>query len=101
MVSAIIFAIHGVAALVIFFTRRKQAGLGEGFLAVGLFAILFSVGWTILTMFTKLFLAPEGLARWLDRDAVTLSCLTIVETAVYLALKPKKGKKAAESSTSA
>lgn len=90
MVAAVIFALHGIAAVVIFVTRKKQAGLGEGFLAVGLFGILFSVGWTILTVITKLLLSPEGFARWLDRDAVTLTALTIVEAALYLALKPKK-----------
>lgn len=100
MVSAVIFGIHGIAAVAIFFIRRKQAGLGEGFLAVGLFALLFSVGWTILTMITKPILSPEGFASWFDRDAVTLSALTVVEAVFYLALRPKKGKQEG-SSTSA
>jgi len=93
MVAVVIFALHGIAAVAIFVNRKKRAGLGEGFLAVGLFGILFSVGWTILTMVTGFLLPPEGLAEWFDRDAVTLTALAAVEAALYLALRPKKGEK--------
>ncbi len=91
MISAAVFVLHAIAAVVIFFNRKKEAGISEGFLAVGLFGILFSVGWTILTMLTKLVLPPEGFAEWFNRDAATLVSLTIVEAVFYLALKPKKG----------
>src|SRR3972149_60679 len=93
MVAAIIFALHGIVAVIIFVIRKKQAGLGEGFLAVGLFGILFSVGWTIITMVTRFLLPPEGLTEWFDRDAVTLTALAAVEAGLYLALRPKKGEK--------
>ena len=90
MVSAGVLALHGIAAVIVFVARKKKAGVGEGFLAVGLFGILFSVGWTILTMITKLLLPPEGFAEWFNRDAVTLVALTIMEGALYLALKPER-----------
>ena len=103
MISAVIFALHGIAAVLIFIHRRKRAGFGEGLLAVGLFGILFSVGWTIVTMIARFLVPQEGFAEWFDRDSATLSALTVVETAVYLALRPKeKGKgKSGEQSTSA
>ncbi len=88
MISAVIFVLHGLAAVYLFVSRKKKAGIGEGFLAVGLFGILFSVGWTILTMVSRLLLTPEGLAEWFDRDTATLSMLTILEASVYFALRP-------------
>lgn len=90
MVSAVIFVLHGIAALILFVRRKNRSGLGEGLLAVGFFGILFSVGWTILTMVTSFLLPPQGLAEWLDRDAVTLSALTMIEAAAYVALRPKE-----------
>ena len=79
MISGILLALHGAAAVVLFFIRKKKAGIAEGLLAVGLFVVLFSVGWTIFTMLTRLFLTPEGFGRWLDRDGMTLLILTIAE----------------------
>ncbi len=92
MVSAVIFSLHGIVAVWVFAKKRRSGGTGEGLLAVGLFGILFSVGWTILTMVTGLFFPPEGLASWLDRDALTLTLLTIVEGVVWMVIRPRGAK---------
>ena len=83
MVEVSIFALHGVAAVYAFVPRRKEGGLAEGFLAVAFVAIIFSVGWTIMTMLTRLVFGQEGLATWFNRDAITLTLLTIGEAVFY------------------
>ncbi|MBI2619625.1 MAG: hypothetical protein HYW57_06050 [Ignavibacteriales bacterium] len=94
MIAAVIFIAHVLAAAYAFFTRKKQGGVGEGILAVAFFTIIFSVGWTITTMVTNLFLRPEGFAPWFDRDAFTLTLLTIGEGVFYsLLLRSQHQKK--------
>ena len=83
MVEVSIFSLHGVAAIYAFITRRKEGGLAEGFLAVAFVAIIFSVGWTIMTMLTRLVFSQEGLATWFNRDAITLTLLTLGEAVFY------------------
>lgn len=83
MVAAVILVLHVVAAGVAFVSRRKKGGTGEGLLAVAFVGIIFSVGWTIMTIVTSLLVDPEGIAPWLDRDATTLALLTGAEGVFY------------------
>ncbi len=92
MIAAIIFVIHLLAAVYAFVTRKKEGGIGEGLLAVAFFAIIFSVGWTISTMLTSLAVDPEGIATWLDRDALALAVLTIAEGFFYYFLLRSKNR---------
>lgn len=83
MIAVVVFALHGIAAVYAFVTRKKQGGLTEGILAVAFLGIIFSVGWTILTLITNLIFPPEGFATWFNRDAITLTLLTIAESLFY------------------
>ena len=83
MIAVFIFYIHIVAAATIFTKRWQEAGLGEGFLAVGFILLIFSVGWSVTTFILKLFIEKEGLAVWLDRDTLSLVLLTIAEIMFY------------------
>jgi hypothetical protein len=100
MVSALIFALHGIAAFIGFF-RYKKEGFGDGLLAVGFMAIIFAVGWTIATMLTNLLFTPDWFIKWyyqpldsffwltvrkeINRDAISLMILTAGEIGFYYA----------------
>jgi xanthine/uracil/vitamin C permease (AzgA family) len=96
MVAAGIFSLHGLAVIYAFVTRNKQGGISEGFLAVAFIGIIFSVGWTILTMVTGLVLEPQGLAEWFNRDDATLTLLTICEGVFYAFYLRSNGKGVSE-----
>ncbi len=83
MIAAILLALHGAAGIYAFWTRTNKGGWGEGILALAFVSVIFSVGWTIMTMLTNVVLAPEGFAEWFDRDTMTLSLLTIAEGFFY------------------
>lgn len=65
MIAAFIFVIHFVAA-VYAFLRYKKEGMGEGFLAVAFVVIIFSVGWTISTMISKVVFPNELVRHWIE-----------------------------------
>ena len=83
MVSATVFALHTIACIYAFFHWKKRGGTKDGILAVAFIVILFTVGWTISTMVTRLVFPDEGLAEWLDADAISLVLLTIAEIVFY------------------
>lgn len=98
MVSALIFALHGIAVFFGFFTYKKE-GFGDGLLAVGFMGIIFAVGWTIATMLTNLLFTPDWFITWyyqplesyfwltlrkeISRDAISLIILTAGEVGFY------------------
>jgi len=83
MIPAVILALHGAAGIYACWTRKKKGGWGEGILALAFVGVIFSVGWTIMTMLTSVIMDPEGLAEWFNRDAVTLTLLTVAEGFFY------------------
>lgn len=102
MIAVIIFALHLIAAGYAFQTRKKKGGIAEGILAVAFMGLIFSVGWTISTFVTRLLFPPEGLATWLDADAISLVLLTIGEVVFYaVLLGGKSGEKKSGGVTSA
>jgi len=83
MISAFIFFIHFIFALIIFTKKWQEEKLSSAFLNVGLIIILFSVGWTVTGLIAKLVMEPEGLGIYFDRDTFSLSLLTITEYFFY------------------
>lgn len=83
MVSATIFALHGIACVYAFFHWKKLGNTKDGILAVAFIVIIFTVGWTISTMVTSVVFPEEGLAEWLDADAIALVLLTVAEIVFY------------------
>ncbi len=53
------------------------------FLNLGLIAILFTVGWSLTGMISKLIMEPEGLGIYLTRDDFSLALLTAAEYFFY------------------
>jgi hypothetical protein len=83
MITAVIFAIHFIFAVIIFTKKWQEDGLSSAFLNIALIGILFTVGWSITGMFSKLLMEPEGFGIYLDRDTFALLLLTIIEIFFY------------------
>ncbi len=83
MITLFIFYLHTIAAVATFTKRWQEADLKEGVLAVGLFVLIFSVGWSMATVVVKPFIGEKGFGIWLDRDTLALLLLTVGETLFY------------------
>lgn len=83
MITSLIFFIHFLFALIVFTRRWQEDGLSSGFANVALILILFSVGWTLTTLGAQVLMEQEGLGLYFDRDAFSLTLLTIAEFFFY------------------
>lgn len=83
MITAFIFFAHYIFTLFIFTKKWQEENLSGGILNIGLIGVLFAVGWTITTMIAKIFMEPEGLGIFYDRDTFALTLLTIAEFFFY------------------
>jgi predicted cation transporter len=95
MITALIFFIHLIFALVIFTKKWQEENLSTAFLNVALIGILFAVGWSIASIIAKLLLEPKGFGYYLDRDAASLIILSIGEFffyRIYYKEKPSAGE---------
>ena len=83
MITAFIFFVHLIFALVVFTKKWQDDNLATGFQNIALIGILFAVGWTITGMIAKLVMEPKGLGMQFDRDTFSLALLTIAEYFFY------------------
>ena len=83
MIAAFIFFAHLIFALYIFTKKWQDENLKSAFLNIALIGILFSVGWSIATIIAKLFMEPEGLGIFYNRDDFSLTILSIGEFFFY------------------
>ena len=83
MITAFIFFVHLIFALVVFTKKWQDDNLASGFQNIALIGILFAVGWTITGMIAKLVMEPKGLGMQFDRDTFSLALLTIAEYFFY------------------
>ena len=94
MISLLIFYLHTVAAVWLFTRRWQEGDWKEGFLAVGFLALIFSVGWSMSTFLLKLVIGEKGFAPWLDRDALSLLLLVVMEAVFFsVQMNMKRSKK--------
>lgn len=98
MIAGLIFSLHFIAAVYAFVNYKKE-GVGEGFLAMAFVVIIFSVGWTISTMISKVIFPNALVAKWVAQlqgsrvnimiskeltiDTFSLVLLTIGEIVFY------------------
>jgi hypothetical protein len=98
MIAAFIFLIHFFVA-VYAFVKYKKEGMGEGLLAAAFVVIIFSVGWTIATMVSKVLFPSDLVGRWINHlqgnqlsrlfakeltiDTFSLLLLTLCEAVFY------------------
>ncbi len=83
MISAFIFFLHLVFALVVFTKKWQTENMKSGFLNLGLIAVLFAVGWSITGIIAKAVMEPKGFGLYFDRDTFSLTLLTLGEFFFY------------------
>lgn len=83
MISAFIFFLHLIFALVIFTKKWQTENLKSGFLNLALIGILFAVGWSITGVIAKIVMNEKGLGLFFDRDTFSLTLLVIGEFFFY------------------
>ncbi len=83
MISAFIFFLHLIFALVVFTKKWQSENLKSGFLNLGLIAVLFAVGWSITGIVAKAVMDEKGLGIYFDRDTFSLTLLAIGEFFFY------------------
>lgn len=79
MVIAFIFLLHILLIIYILYNRIKSDSKSSAIIDLIFIIIVFSVGWSLSTMFCKLFWDPIGFGKYFDRDTIALTLLTIVE----------------------
>ncbi len=93
MITLFVFYIHIVAAVVLFTKHWQDGDWKEGLLSVGFLSLVFSVGWSISTFILKILIDEKGFGVWLDRDALALTLLLLIESVFfYFQLKKNKRK---------
>ncbi len=95
MIPLFVFYGHVIAAVWLFTKRWQDADWKEGLLAVGFLALIFSVGWSGSTFLMQQIISEKGIAVWLDRDAMALLLLGIVEVVFFSIQLRRKRRKAA------
>jgi hypothetical protein len=95
MITLFVFYVHTIAAVTIFTRRWQESGWGDGILGVGFLALIFSVGWSITTFFLKIVIDEKGFGVWLDRDALSLLLLAVMEAVFFYVQMKRKQKKIA------
>ncbi|MEW6062482.1 MAG: hypothetical protein AB1600_11140 [Bacteroidota bacterium] len=83
MIPLVIFYIHIIAFTYLFVREYQREGLSAGFLTLGFLTLIFSVGWSISSLVLKNIIDEEGFGIWLNRDALSLTVLTICEAIFY------------------
>ena len=83
MITAIIFFCHFLFTLVIFTKKWQDEKLSDAFINVGLIGLLFTIGWSISGIIAKLLMSQKGLGIMFDRDAFSLTILSVAEFFFY------------------
>lgn len=83
MMTALILTGHLFFLLFIFTKKWQYESLQSALINASLIIVLFSVGWSISTMFLKIFIEPQGFGIYFDRDAISLTLLSIIEYFFY------------------
>jgi hypothetical protein len=83
MIISLILAAHLVFGLVIYTKKWQEEGIKSAVINLVLIAILFSVGWSVVTIPAKLIMEPKGLGIFFDRDTFALTILAAAEFFFY------------------
>ncbi len=83
MIEVLIFYLHIVAALYAY-TKNWQSGtIKDGFLAVGIILLMFSIGWAITSTIASLIMPAKWNTIFFNRDTLSLLLLVVPESIFY------------------
>jgi len=83
MVNVFILVSHLVFVVYIFTKKTNEESMSTGLTHLALILILFTVGWSVISLFLNIFIEPEGFGKDFDRSTITLSLLSIIEMFFY------------------
>lgn len=83
MINAFIFFLHFIFVLYIFTKKWQDESIQSSFINLALITLLFTVGWAISSSVTQIFIEKKGLGLYYDRDAISLTLLSVVEYFFY------------------
>ncbi len=83
MINAFIFFLHFIFVLYIFTKKWQDESISSSFINLALITLLFTVGWAVSSSVTQLVINKKGFGIYFDRDAISLTLLSIVEYLFY------------------
>ena len=72
MIELFIFHLHAVAAIYGFVKRWQSAGLKEGFLAILLFGLCFTIVWALTGQISRLLMPNSSPNNMINADSLSL-----------------------------
>ncbi len=83
MANVVILISHFVFVIYIFVKKTNEESMSTGLTHLALILILFTVGWSVISLLLNNFIEPEGFGRDFDRSAIELSILSLAEFFFY------------------
>lgn len=83
MIEVFIFHLHIIASLYAFTKRWQGDSLKEGFVALGLIGLVFTIGWAITGALARLLTPTQGFTTWFTSDTLSLVLLLIPEIIMF------------------
>lgn len=90
MIEIFIFHIHIVAAVYAFTLRWKEENTKEGFLALAMIGVTFSILWAITGSIARIITPQNGFTSWFTSDTLSLVLLLILEIPLFLLFFKRK-----------
>jgi hypothetical protein len=92
MIDLLIFYYHIFVAIYAFTKNWQKATIREGFMAVGLIALIFAIGWALTGSFSYVIWPKSWNTLYFTYDTLSLVLLSIPETFFYYYFFFQKGK---------
>lgn len=83
MIEILIFHIHIISILYAFTKNWQNGTLKDGFLAVGIILLMFSIGWAITSTLAALIMPAKWNTIFFNKDTLSLILLLIPESIFY------------------
>lgn len=83
MIEVLIFHLHIIASLYAFTKRWQDDNIKEGFVALGLIGLVFTIGWAITGAIARMLTPTGGFTQWFTSDTLSLVLLLIPEIIMF------------------
>jgi len=83
MIEILIFHLHVVAGLYAFTKSWQNGNLKEGFLAVTIIGLIFTIGWALTSPIANLIMPYSWQSIYFTRDSLSLTLLFIPESVFF------------------
>ena len=84
MIEVLIYYLHIIAAVYIYTKYWQNESIAGGLMGLGLFGILFSIGWVMVSFIINLIFSSEFGNSFINRDTITLLLLSLMELFFFI-----------------